>query len=138
MKVKDIVFFLNKLNDEGFGDVELYTEWEEDKMGCYTGKPPEFHLYLNGINEQDVLGWYPQNPFSAGVEFHSFGISKECSIHETDIKLNSCFDVYNKCLENKKWIDWSNDKMAKLNELTQEYVRYRNEQYRKDKEDADR
>lgn len=103
MKVKDLAFFLNKLNDNGFGDVELYTHWEDFKDKY--PETPEFHLHLNGINEQEILEWWPQNPFNPGVEFHSFGISKECSIHEKEVELSGCFDVYNQCLENKKWID---------------------------------
>ena len=105
MKVRDLIFFLNKLNNEGFGDVELYTKWEEDKDGMLSDKGPEFHLYLNGINEDEILEWWPQNPFNPGVEFHSFGISKECSIHENKVELSGCFDVYNKCIENKEYID---------------------------------
>lgn len=106
MKIKDLIFFLNKLNDNGFGDVELYTEWKEDKHGMLSEKGPEFHLYLNGINEDEILEWWPQNPFSPGVEFQSFGISKECSVHEKEVELSGCFDVYNQCLENKKCMDY--------------------------------
>ena len=131
MKIKDLIFFLNKLNDNGFGDVELYTEWEEEKNG-YTGKPPEFHLYLNGINEKEILEWWPQNPFNPGIDFHSFGISKECSIHEYPVKLSGCFDVYNKCLENKKYIDEVRELNSKIinkqEKLAQEYVSYINDQ----------
>ena len=52
MKVKDLAFFLNKLNDNGFGDVELYTHWEDFKDKY--PETPEFHLCLNGINEARV------------------------------------------------------------------------------------
>ena len=52
MKISDLAFVLNKLNENGYGDVELYTHWED-----YKGKPkyPEFHMISCTILEKCLI-----------------------------------------------------------------------------------
>lgn len=101
MKISDLAFVLNKLNENGYGDVELYTHWED-----YKGKPkyPEFHIHLNGMNGDDFKRIWQQNPFPPGIELQTFSISKESSIVERNLKISACFDVWNSCMETRKYM----------------------------------
>jgi hypothetical protein len=105
MKISDLAPILYELYAQGWGDVELYTHWEDFK-----GKPvyPEFHLYLNGMNQDDFMEIYPHNPFNNPAEVHSFGISKEMSFHETG-KKGCCkydpFEIYEKIMKDKEYVN---------------------------------
>ena len=80
MKISEIAPILYKLYEEGYGDVELYTHWEEDKK-YYPN--PEFHLYLEGIHFNEFKILYPQNPFVRNCEVSCFYISPAMSFHDT-------------------------------------------------------
>ena len=92
MKLKDLAFVLNKLNEEGYGEVELYTDDEE----------PIFHMNLNGINGDDFKQIWPINPFKNGIDVNTFNISKECCIDEENVKISNCYDIHKICMETRK------------------------------------
>lgn len=103
MKLKDLTFVLNKLNELGYGEVELYTHWQDFKDKY--PQQPEFHLHLNGINFNEFEPIFPNNPFTANVNINTFNISKEMSFVEKDVDISGCFDVWNKCKEVRKYMN---------------------------------
>lgn len=97
MKIKDLTTVLTKLEELGFGDTELYTEWDEKSDRTH------FKLYLNGINEDDFKQIFPHNPFVNNIEVHSFGISKEMSFIEKNCVISNCFELHSRMM------DWKNE-----------------------------
>ena len=81
MKISEIAPILYKLYEEGYGDVELYTHWEDEKT---TYPNPEFHLHLEGIHFNEFKVLYPQNPFVRNCEVRCFHISPAMSFHDTE------------------------------------------------------
>lgn len=91
MKIKDLSFVLNKLNEQGFGEVEILSG---DVM---------FEMNLYGIHMNDFKHIFPENPFP-NAEITGNGISP-CVYIEDDSQLSDEFDIHKKCMENRRTIN---------------------------------
>ena len=91
MRLKDLSFVLNKLNEEGFGEVQITT-----------GEYEEFDISLAGIHLDDMKEIFPHNPFT-NAEISANSICPNIYVRDTEKIVNE-FEVHKICKENRSII----------------------------------
>ena len=92
MRLKDLSFVLNKLNEQGFGEVQITT-----------GEYVNFDISLAGIHMNDLKEIFPHNPFTE-ANVSGNGISPNIYIEDNEKIVNE-FEVHKICKENRRIIN---------------------------------